>query len=172
MPRCGQISRRAETPPALSLQISRGWPRSIWAFIRPGRTSRASNAGYQNPSKGALEGRVEIESPSCMSMTDSEGRTFRIVDRVGSVKKSQPFQRRPDRWTNKKVSQGVASNRNLIIVSQKQTYRLDASLNSVLQIGRCPSQKRLRLSSKSLLTSGHRFFYSCSLFLSLMGDRF
>src|SRR5439155_23858711 len=95
MPRCGQISRRAETPPSRSRQMSRGWPRSIWAFIRLGRTLRASKAGYQKPSNGALEGRVETESKSCMSMTDSEGRTFRIVDRVGSVKKSQPFGRRP-----------------------------------------------------------------------------
>jgi len=74
-----------------------------------------------------------------MSMTDSEGRTFRIVDRVSRVKKSQPIRRRLDGWTKKKVPELVTSNRNVIIIFKKQAYRLDAYLNTVVQICRCPS---------------------------------
>src|SRR3546814_546193 len=62
MPRCGQISRRANTDPSAARPSSIGSPSSIRASIRPGRRSDDGRAKYQISRRqpaSAPAGRVE-----------------------------------------------------------------------------------------------------------------
>src|SRR6266487_5349410 len=67
MPRCGQISRRANGSPCRLRQSTSGNPSSVWACMWPGRTWEAARAGYQKPNRGGLgDGRDPISSEESM----------------------------------------------------------------------------------------------------------